>query len=208
MRKEEFKEFAIYFGGVAELLGQKISAEQIILYFEVLSDEFESIEEFKRATKKLLKSWKYSYMPKPAHFIEANKAFNKPDIEIVAQKAWKSVIYAIEKGVGYTKTADFEDKVIPAVIELCGGFVRLKGKGHEELEWIKKEFIIIYKSVMDGNTKLEPREVMAELDDVKIIKIPADYPVLEQNKIAITHKQQNKATELIANLANQKRIAG
>jgi len=209
MRKEEFKTFAMYLTGVAETFGQKISAEQIMLYFEILQDEFENVDEFKKAAKKLLKSWSYSYMPKPAHFIEAKKEFSSESIEIIAQKAWRSVVYAISEGVGYTKAAEFEDKLIPAVVELCGGFERLKGKKYKELEWIKKEFIAIYKSVMNGNTKLAPREVIAELDDVKIIKIPADYPVNAQNKIAITHKQeQNKATELIANLANKKRIAG
>jgi len=207
MRKEEFKIFGLYLTAVAETFGQKISAEQIMLYFEILSDEFENVDEFKRAAKKLLKTWSYSYMPKPAHFIEAKKEFSSESIEIIAQKAWDSVIDAISAGVGYTKVAEFEDKLIPAVVDLCGGFERLASKTFEELEWIKKEFIKTYKAAMQGEISLKAKEQSALLEEIKVLKIKADYKVNTQNSIAIEHKEaQNKATKLIANLANAKRI--
>ena len=209
MRKEEFKTFAMYLTGVAESFGQKISAEQIMLYFEILQDKFENVDEFKKAAKKLLKSWSYSYMPKPAHFIEAKKEFSSESIEIIAQKAWDSVIEAIRAGVGYTTVAEFEDKLIPAVVELCGGFKRLATKTYEELEWIKKEFLKTYKAAMQGEINLRAKEQTALLENTKTLKIKADYPVNTQNRIAIEHKQeQNKATQLIVDLAKNKRMVG
>jgi hypothetical protein len=207
MRKEEFQAFTVYLTGVAETFGQKLNAEQIMLYFEVLQDEFENIEAFKKAAKKLLKSWNYSYMPKPAHFIEAKKEFSRESIEIIAQKAWDSVIEAIKEGVGYTATAEFEDNLIPAVVELCGGFERLATKTFEELEWIKKEFLRTYKAAIEGEIKLQIKEPIALLESPKVLRITADYPVNSQNYVAIENKQeQNKTARLIANLTQKVRV--
>ncbi len=205
MRKEEFKAFTMYLTGVAETFSQKISAEQIMLYFEILADEFENIDEFKKAAKKLLKSWNYSYMPKPAHFIEAKKEFNSKSIEIITQKAWDSVIKALKEGVGYNKSAEFEDKLIPAVVELCGGFERLASKTFEELEWVKKEFIKTYKSAINGEIELEAKDVLPMLEEAKTIKIKADYPALDV-KVANTPAIENKTSTLVKSLANAKRM--
>ena len=205
MRKEEFKTFAMYLTGVAETFGQKISAEQIMLYFEILQDEFENVDEFKKAAKKLLKTWSYSYMPKPAHFIEAKKEFSSESIEIIAQKAWKSVIEALKKGVGYNKSAEFEDKLIPPVVALCGGFERLASKTFEEIEWIKKEFLKIYKAAVEGEIKLEEKEVLAMLEEAKRIKIKANYPLLDV-KIIQVPVIENKTNALVKSLANAKRM--
>ena len=205
MRKEEFKTFAMYLTGVAETFGQKISAEQIMLYFEILQDEFENVDEFKKAAKKLLKSWSYSYMPKPAHFIEAKKEFSSESIEIIAQKAWDSVIEAIRAGVGYTKAAEFEDKLIPAVMDLCGGFERLADKDYNELEWVKKEFIKTYKAAIEGEIEIEKKEVLPMLEEAKTIKIKANYPVLN-SKVIETPVIENKSTNLAKQLAHAKRM--
>ena len=209
MKEFEYDSFVIFFAGVAETFGHTLTDAQIDLYFEILSEEFEDIDEFKKAAKKLLKSWKYSYMPKPAHFIEAKKQFSELEIEIIAQKAWESVVYAIERGAGYTAVAEFEDKLIPAVVELTGGFERLATKSYKELEWIKKEFIKTYKAAVEGEIAIRANEQRALLEDTKTLLIAADYPVKTQNKkaMAIEYKQ-NKATKLIANLAQVKRIVG
>ena len=176
-------------------------------YWFALSDEFENIEEFQKAAKKVMKTWSYGRMPEPSAFIAAKKEHSDLDIEIIAQKAWDSVVYAIEQGVGYTKTAEFEDKLIPAVVELCGGFERLATKTHEDLSWIKKEFIKTYKAALQGEISIRVNEQRALLEDTKTLLITADYPTKTQNQKveAIEHKQ-NKATNLIANLANAKRI--
>ncbi len=209
MKEFEYDEFAAYLGGVAATFGHVITPEQINLYFEVLADKFENIDEFKKAAKKLLESWNYSYMPKPAHFIKAKREYSDLDVEIIAQKAWNSVIYAIEQGVGYTKTAEFEDKLIPAVVELCGGFSELATKTYEELSWIKKEFIKTYKAAVQGEISIRANRPQALLESAKTLLIKADYPIKTQNQKVLTYKEeQNRATKLIANLANKKRIAG
>jgi len=144
-------------------------------------------------------------MPKPAHFIEAKKEFSSESIDIIAQKAWDSVIEAIKKGVGYNKSAEFEDKLIPSVIALCGGFERLASKTFEEIEWIKKEFVKTYKAAIGGEIKLEAKEVLPMLEEVKTIKIKANYPVLNA-KIIETPAIENKANTLVKSLANAKRM--
>jgi hypothetical protein len=176
-------------------------------YWFALSDEFEDIGEFQKAAKKVMKTWSYGRMPEPSAFIAAKKEHSDLDIEIIAQKAWESVVYAIEQGVGYTKTAEFEDKLIPAVVELTGGFERLASKSYDELEWIKKEFIKTYKAALQGEISIRANEQRALLEDTKTLQIAADYPVKTQNQKVLTYKEeQNKATKLIANLAKAKRI--
>ncbi len=187
------------------LKGEELNDKELLAYYFALADEFSDIEEFKKVVKKVIKNWKYGYFPKPNHFIESKKEFSDLDIEIIAQKAWKSVIEALKKGVGYNKSAEFEDKLIPPVVELCGGFKRLATKTFEELEWIKKEFLKTYKAAIEGEIKLEAKEVLPMLEEAKRIKIKANYPVLSR-KIIETPAIENKANTLVKSLANAKRI--
>jgi len=185
------------------LKGEELNDKELLAYYFALGDEFSDIEELKKAAKKVIKEWKYGYFPKPNHFIEAKKQFSNLDIEIIAQKAWESVIDALKKGVGYNKSAEFEDKLIPSVIALCGGFERLATKTFEELEWIKKEFVKTYKAAVEGEIKLEAKEVLPLLEEAKRIKIKANYPVLSR-KIIETPAIENKANIIVKNLANAK----
>ena len=120
-------------------------------------------------------------------------------------KRQDSVIDALKKGVGYNKSAEFEDKLIPSVIALCGGFERLASKTFEEIEWIKKEFLKTYKAAINGEIELEAKEVLPMLEEVKTIKIKANYPVLNA-KIIETPAIENKANTLVKSLANAKRM--
>ena len=185
------------------LKGEELNDKELLAYYFALGDEFSDIEELKKAAKKVIKEWKYGYFPKPNHFIEAKKQFSNLDIEIIAQKAWESVIDALKKGVGYNKSAEFEDKLIPSVIALCGGFERLATKTFEELEWIKKEFVKTYKAAINGEIELEAKEVLPLLEEAKRIKIKANYPVLSR-KIIETPAIENKANIIVKNLANAK----
>ncbi len=185
--------------------GQELTKVELQAYWYALEDEFNNIEEFEIAVKKLLKSWKYSYFPKPSHFLEANKEYTEPEVEKIALDAWKTVLNAIENGVGYSKIGDFEDKLIPPVVELCGGFKRLATKTFEELEWIKKEFLKTYKAAINGEIELEVKEVLPILQEAKTIKIKANYHVLSR-KIIETSAIENKTNTLVKKLKNAKRM--
>jgi len=187
--------------------GRKLDDMDLKSYWFALADEFENIGEFQKAAKKVMKTWSYGRMPEPSAFIAAKKEHSDLDIEIIAQKAWDSVVYAIERGVGYTAVAEFEDELIPAVVELCGGFSELATKTYEELSWIKKEFIKTYKAALQGEISIKANEQRALLEDTKTLLITADYPTKTQNQKVLTYKEeQNRVTKLIANLANAKRI--
>jgi len=182
--------------------GQELTKVELQAYWYALEDEFNNIEEFEKAVKKLLKSWKYSYFPKPSHFLEANKEYTEPEVEKIALDAWKIVLNAIENGVGYNKIGDFEDKLIPAVVERCEGFNELSKKGYKELEWIKKDFVNLYKSALNNNLILKINdENIAELQEVKKVYFPAPYKTETQNKKVLEYKEKQEDTvKLIGNI--------
>ncbi len=145
MKQSDFKEFTYFLTGVGLTLDKELRPEQIKLYFEVLKEEFESVEEFKKSAIKLTKSWKYGYFPKPAHFIEQTK-ITDDELSIIATEAWSYVIDAIRDGAGYTKGLECEDTLTEHSISAIGGIDRLAKLTSKELEWKKREFIAIFKS--------------------------------------------------------------
>ena len=93
------------------------------------------------------KVWKFGRMQEPSFFIEKLSP-DKINLEIIAQKAWESVMFCLENGVGYTKSAEFDDNLIPLIAEnYLGGFSRLGKLDYRELEFKKKEFIQIYQNL-------------------------------------------------------------
>jgi len=208
MTEQEKNSFAKILGSVALLCSAELNEPIIEAYWKYLKTKFADVKEFSKAADKVVENWKIvNTFPPASMFVEYK--IDKIDLEIIAQKAWDSVIYAIGEGVGYTKTAEFEDKLIPAVVELCGGFSELATKTHEELSWIKKEFIKTYKAALQGEISIRANEQRALLEDTKTLLITADYPTKTQNQKVLTYKEeQNRATKLIANLADAKRIAG
>ena len=195
MRKEEFNTFTIYLTGVAETLGHVINANQIMMYFEVLRDEFNSIDDFKKASVELMKTWKYSYMPKPAHFLEVT--FPQSDVEIVAQKAWNSVLFALENGVGSTKIAKFEDGLIPLIVEnYIGGFKILGRINYKELEFKKKEFLKMYEILAKKKeVTLKDIDIKTIINNPLKIVITANYPVPKIKNDDATTLTNNKKTQ-------------
>jgi len=173
--------------------GQELTKIELQAYWYALEDEFNNIEEFEKAVKKLLKSWKYSYFPKPSHFLEANKIYTEPEMEKIALDAWKTALNAIESGVGYNKIGEFEDRLIPAVIERCEGFKELSKAKYEELKWIKKDFINFYKMALNNEMTLKiENENIAELQEVKKIYFKAPYKTETQNKMVLEHKEKQE----------------
>ena len=145
MKQLDFREFTYFLTGVGLTLDKELKPEQIKLYFEVLKDEFESVEDFKKSAIKLMKSWKYGYFPKPAHFLEQTQ-ISDDELHVIATQAWGHVIDAIRQGAGYTKGLECKDVLTEHSISAIGGIDRLATMTSKELEWKKKEFIGIFKS--------------------------------------------------------------
>jgi len=174
MREFEYDEFAMYLTSVAMSFDKEIKAAQIDIYFEVLKDEFENLEEFKRASLRLLKTWEYSYMPKPAHFINSGKEFDEIDLEIIAKKASNVFVEAIES-VGRYSIPEFEDKIISQVIEMLGGWVECCNiPSYDKLNWLKKDFENVYKQVAEKGITKEVK-LLAATDNPVTKKISCDY---------------------------------
>jgi len=190
----------MYLAGVGMSFDREIKPEQILIYWEVLKDEFVSIEEFKQASAKLLKSWSYSYMPKPAHFIQA--LGGDDDLELIAQKAYaKAKETAIAYGV--YKNLEFDDPFIAeTILTLFGSFKEF----HDHVAyidrddtWTKKDFIETYKKIAK-NGRVSGKKLIGYLQKnfTEPIAIHCDYmpPKVrqEQQKVICT-----KVKELLPN---------
>jgi hypothetical protein len=202
--KDELAVFMQFLMGIGEALGHTLSPNQALIYYEALKDEFESLEEFKRASIRLVKTWSYSYMPKPAHFINALYK----DIEIIAQKAWQSVIICLENGVGYTKTAKFEDNLIPVIVEnYLGGFNKLGRLNYKELEFKKREFIDLYIHLSKNNKEtIKQIKIKTLSERVNTLVIKANYIPPTNNKNKALKKDNNNINRLVNNIIKDKKI--
>jgi hypothetical protein len=200
MTKKDFVPFTLYITGVAETLGHIITANQILMYFEVLKNEFSSIDEFKRASVELMKTWQYSYMPKPAHFL--NALYPQTNIDIIAQKAWDSVMEGLENGVGNTRSAIYTDSLVPFIVEsFLGGFRYLCKLDYSVLEFKKKEFINLYKNY--AQNLIRKKDMRTDYTIKTLIDNPAegDEVIIEASYKPI---QQSDNSTQISN--NKKKI--
>lgn len=180
--------------------GQELTKIELQAYWFALADEFENIKDFEIAVKNLLKRWNYSYMPKPSHFINAVNSYDDITLESIAESAWNSVIEAIEKGGGYNKIVEFEDKIIKPLLNDFGGLNYLSRLKYKDLEFIKKDFINAYCRVVKGKKILKEKEDFIKFDEVKKIYIKANYSVEEQNKKVL---EQKKDKENFTNLVKK-----
>ncbi|NPA64465.1 MAG: hypothetical protein GXO16_05780 [Epsilonproteobacteria bacterium] len=161
MCEKDFEKFSAYLAGIAMTFDKTLDPMQINLYFEVLKDEFETFAEFKVAADNLLKTWFYSYMPKPAHFIQATQM----DLELIAEQAYSAAkTAAIRHGV--YKNIEFEDRAIETTILTL--FTSWK-EFHDRVAyidsddtWVKKDFIRTYKAIVK-NKALKPIKLIGYL---------------------------------------------
>ena len=206
LREEDKKRFAEVLQFLAkrfckECKDNKLDKEDLSSYWFFLRDEFENIKEFELSALKVGKSWKYGRMPEPSEFIEKLSPDNL-SLEIISQKAWESVMICLENGVGYTKSAEFEDNLIPLIVEnYLGGFSRLSKLDYRELEFKKKEFLKIYENLTKKREPIKKVEVKTLIDNTTSkLKITADYPTLKTEKDnLIANNTQNTIQKLVTN---------
>lgn len=172
--------------------GQELTKIELQGYWYALADEFENIGEFEKAVKKLLKSWNYSYMPKPSHFIEAGNPYDEITLKSIAESAWNSVIEAVENGAGYNKIAEFEDKLILPVLKDFVTLGELGNMSYKEMSFIRKNFIDAYCRAVNGKKILKEVEQYVSFDEPLILKIKANYPVEDQNQKVLEYRENKK----------------
>jgi len=196
MIEKDKKRFAQLIGTIGEMAGKEVSKDLLLLYWNVLHSQFDNIAEFEKATIKLLNTWNYSYMPKPAHFLEQTRLSDDEVVQI-ANESWSDVIGAIRDGVGYTKSAVFECPITEYALNSVGGISKLCTKTSEELEWIKKDFVKIFISAYKTNRvgKIELKNKGALLDDTKKKVISSRFAEKQLLKIAHNESKHSQISQ-------------
>ena len=135
LNKEKFTNLL---ASVAELYKQDLSPMAIGLYYNTLKDyPYEQVE---KAFNVVVKTYKYNCIPKPAEIIEVIEG--KEDDR--AMVAWQSTKDTIKKYDFYS-SIEFEDKIIHLCIDHLGGWMWLCGQTKEDLQFIAKDFMRLYK---------------------------------------------------------------
>lgn len=131
---EDLKKFREMISVLAELHQREISATLLEAYYEALKEY--PIKAIETAGKALLKSSRF--FPKPADFIDEIDGTDDEQ----AEDTWEKALAIL-----YDPYASFiVERNIAVAIESLGGREYIGGLDQDELRWIKKDFIKIYKS--------------------------------------------------------------
>lgn len=138
--KERFGEIMY---GLAENFGATLSKPGLAVRWTGLLEL--TIEEVEAAAMTIIRGRKYTSMPTVAEFLES-AGHGLASIEDQATSEWHNkVMPAIGHHGGYESVV-FDDAVTMAVLDRLGGWVELCGSTHDELKWIGKDFIKVYKA--------------------------------------------------------------
>ncbi|BCD59616.1 MULTISPECIES: hypothetical protein [unclassified Nitratiruptor] len=186
--------------------GDSLSDDVLESYWFVLQDEFSSTREFGEAAKKLLKSWNYSYMPKPAHFIQALQ--NETDLDLIANKAYTTA-KATAINIGVYENIEFDDPFIAETIfTLFGSWKEFHDHVayfNSDDTWIKKDFVDAYKRIAKAGNIRGTKLVGYLKSDFKEPKlIHCDYlpPKVRQEQ------QKQIATSVLRKIPNKRVVNG
>jgi len=156
-------EFSKILMTIAEVVGVKLSKQAYEVYWNILKNKYNSLNDFKQVAMKLLERWNYNYMPKPAHFVTLN-ILTDSEIELVANEAWTDIIRALRAGGGYTKDVLFDCPITTYALNTLGGLSSLIEKTSNDLEWIKKDFVKIfilsYKTGRVGDVEVSKHKML------------------------------------------------
>jgi hypothetical protein len=189
--------FMKYITALAEMYAPKPLSDVVMeMYYLVLKDMNE--KDFISSVEKLMSEWNYSYMPKPAHILNALKS--KENFEVEANNEWKLVVEAVERQGRY-KNVVFENLATnSAVHTITGGdWSELCSKTYEQLDWIKKEFVKFYIHFRNSHQKLTDKMLTGLNDEIKAVEIKSsvnDTKILKSNKNAIESKIDSKKQQL------------
>lgn len=102
------------------------------------------------------------YMPKVADIIRGVSG----DSEAMADQAWAKVMAAIGSVGRYRSTA-FDDAVIHVVISALGGWAKLCAYDYEEIKWVGKDFVRMYRGYLGKPLPDYPRHLpgICEIDN-------------------------------------------
>lgn len=144
--QKTLNDFGKIIHGLCDLRNRpKLGEGALLLYFRALRDY--SLQQVEWAVDQHLRDIdRGSFFPVPADLIRHLRK-NEPQLpspEERADNAWAEVEDAIQK-IGSYRTLELEDKVALATIKHVGGWKKLCSSTHNELVWLRKQFLEAYE---------------------------------------------------------------
>lgn len=136
--------------GLCEIFNKQPSKTIFNVYYEIFKDYSE--QRIKNAVVACLKTHKYNTLPKPAELLE----FLEESKEDKALRAWLYVIEAMSKG-DYYWSIEFKDKIIHHCVEDLGGWMALCDYNKNELPFLEKRFLNLYRIYSKRELVKHPR---------------------------------------------------
>jgi hypothetical protein len=143
--------------GVAGMLQVTLTEFMLDTYFEMFQNY--SDEQFKKAIFEVLKTSKYHTFPKPAEILE----FLEGTRDDKALVAWLQVMEAVQKG-GYYTSIEFADAITPEVIDQLGGWAWFCCTQKDELPFIQKRFMDLYRLYLKREISLPNRRLIGFIE--------------------------------------------
>ncbi len=146
------EEFIKTMSGLCELYS-KIPSEFIMeIYYKIFQDY--DISQFNGAVTDCIKSNKYNVLPKPAEILE----FLEGTKNDKALFAWLQAKGGVQR-CGYYGSPDFRDPIISHCIDELGGWMKFCSWEIEELPFLEKRFMDLYRLFLKRGTT-EPKNLV------------------------------------------------
>jgi len=130
--------FVTIMTGLCEIYKQTPSQFIYDMYYDIFKDYEDT--QFSNSIKKVLSTYKYNTLPKPADILEYLDGSSE-DKSLIA---WLKAKEAVVKG-GYPATIEFDDPVISNCIKELGGWDWFCKQEIENLCFVEKRFRDLYK---------------------------------------------------------------
>lgn len=131
---------------LGEIYDKQITEFVADIYYDILKDYDYLVVE--SAIKKVISSHKYNTLPKPADILEYLEG-TRDDKALVA---WLQVMEAVQKG-GYYASIEFADPIIAHSINELGGWQWFCCTQKDELPFIQKRFMDLYRLFLKRGVK-------------------------------------------------------
>jgi hypothetical protein len=140
--KNEFLKLMMPLG---EIFDKQITESILDIYYDIFKDY--SINILKTAFNKVIKTYQFNTLPKPADILE----YLEGTPQDKAMIAWLQAKEAVQKG-GYYASIEFSDPIISYCITELGGCAPIS-----ELPFIEKRFLELYRVLAKRDIKINSR---------------------------------------------------
>lgn len=158
------REFASCIALLCASVGREMSAEQLRAWYGMLGDL--SVEQLKAGIVATLRTYTFAGFP-PIGTIRQNSGVTSGRIDANDRLllAWQAVRAAISK-VGAHDSPDFDDRAINATIRELGGWPLLCYTPSEEMQWLEKRFVAIYRAMCSVNLPDDLTQRLAGITEI------------------------------------------